>query len=130
MLWDKNVETVEVNKTYLFTNLKMKVSKYERYLNTPWSEPFEETEGTPFNTRTPLVQFEQDVSTTLTVKGNIIGIHKASKSLCCLSCKRCNIVVTSGKACKLIQLVLLPAVTPCPRFLVRTHAPTSLNHVL
>ena len=45
VLWEDYVDSLERNKTYKFQDLRLKVSKVERYLNTPKSEKchFEQT---------------------------------------------------------------------------------------
>ena len=40
ILWEDYVETLEDGKTYLLENLRLKVTKSERYLNTPKSKNF------------------------------------------------------------------------------------------
>ncbi len=34
ILWGKHTDTVEENKTYLFNKVRVRVTSYERYLNT------------------------------------------------------------------------------------------------
>ena len=85
VLWDSYVDSLEINKTYLFNNLRLKESKFGRYLNTAKSEKFTFEETTPFTQ--PLVDIEDDVQqmTTSTVFAKIIGVQSATRNLLCVS---------------------------------------------
>ena len=86
VLWDSYVDSLEINKTYLFNNLRLKESKFGRYLNTAKSEKVTFEETTPFTQ--PLVDIEEDVQqmTTSTVFAKIIGVQSATRNLLCVSC--------------------------------------------
>jgi hypothetical protein len=75
VLWGKHVDSLQINKTYLLKNLRVKVTKYERYLNTPRNDECTATECEEFTT--PLVPVEDDVSTMSTLSGRILGIQTA-----------------------------------------------------
>ena len=49
VLWENNVNTLEVNTAYNLKNLRVKSSNNEKYLNTPKGEDFVSTETTPFD---------------------------------------------------------------------------------
>lgn len=108
VLWGDYVETLHLDKTYLLNNLRVKLTKYERYLNTPRTEKFTATECTPYTI--PLADYEEDVSTTSTVNATILGIHQASKSLCCLSCQKRAVEITANNkaVCQSCHLTQLP----------------------
>jgi hypothetical protein len=107
------VNCLEINKTYLFKNLRVKVTKYERYVNTPRKNDFTVTQCQEFDT--PLVPLEQDVNTISTFSGSILGVQKASKSLACIGCHKRSVNVEGNKAvcqaCDLSQIA-----TRCPSF--------------
>ncbi|CAB4025533.1 Hypothetical predicted protein [Paramuricea clavata] len=113
VLWGRYVNSLEINKTYLFKNLRVKVTKYERYLNTPRKDDFTATQCQEFDT--PLVPLEEDVNTISTFSGSILGVQKASKSLACVGCHKRSVNVEGNKAvcqaCDLSQIA-----TRCPSF--------------
>lgn len=86
VLWDSYVDSLEINKTYLFNNLRLKESNFGWYLNTAKSEKVTFEETTPFTQ--PLVDIEEDVQqmTTSTVFAKIIGVQSATRNLLCVSC--------------------------------------------
>ena len=49
ILREKYVNSLEINKTYLFKNVRVKVNKYERYLNTPRKDEFTATQCQDFH---------------------------------------------------------------------------------
>ena len=59
ILWESYVDTLDAGKTYLLKNLKLKVSRNERYLNTAKDEVFHYAEEPPFIQ--PLIEVESDV---------------------------------------------------------------------
>ena len=106
VLWGQHTDSLVVDETYVFKNLRIKATKYERYLNTPCSDEFTATQCLPFTT--PLVPAEQDVSTAATISGTILGVQKNTKSLCCVSCHRRAITISGDmgvcQSCELSQL--------------------------
>lgn len=90
ILWGEYVDTVELNKTYDFKYLRVKVTRLDRYLNTPKTDPFKATESAPFDN--PLVNVDNDLqlqeATSSTITANIIGIQKTFRTLACASCKK------------------------------------------
>ncbi len=86
ILWEDYVNSLEVNKTYLLKNLRVKITKNERYLNTAKTEKFTFMEATPF--ADPLVEIDEDLSviTTTTWNVRILGIQQISKQHSCSSC--------------------------------------------
>ena len=81
VLWENNVNTLEVNTSYNLKNLRVKSSNNEKYLNTPKGEDFVSTETTPFDH--PCVNVEEDLNkmVTATISARIMGIHQASFTL-------------------------------------------------
>lgn len=86
ILWENHVETVELNKTYQFRNLRVKASKQERCLNTPKNEPFEATKCEEF--QRPLVKIDQDIKTSSTITSKILGIRHKCRVMARVSCKK------------------------------------------
>ena len=69
ILWEDYVNSLEVNKTYLLKNLRVKITKNERYLNTAKTEKFTFMEATPF--ADPLVEIDEDLSVITTTTWNV-----------------------------------------------------------
>ena len=63
ILWESYTETLTLDSTYLFKNLKVKISKNERYLNTAKDVPFQFTETSPFTQ--PLVDVNAELASTV-----------------------------------------------------------------
>jgi len=59
---------------------RKKFTKYEHYLNSPKNEEMKATEVTPYTV--PLVEYKDEVGTSSTVNGIILGVQQTSKSLC------------------------------------------------
>ena len=59
-LWEENVDCLELNKTYLLKNVRMKATKTDRYLNTTKSEKFTFSETEPF--QYPLVEVDKSLA--------------------------------------------------------------------
>ena len=126
VLWGHHVDSLTLHQTYLFKNLKVKITKYERYLNTPRSDEFTANEIQPFTD--PLVPLEQELNTTSMITGSFLGIHKTFKTLICQSCQKRSIDVSGNlavcQACELSQVA-----TSCPvhwlvRVLIKPHDST------
>jgi hypothetical protein len=111
VLWGDHVDSLTLNQTYLFKNIRVKITKYERYLNTPRSDEFTANEIEPFTD--PLVPLEQEVNTTSIITGSIIGVHKTFKTLICQSCQKRSIDVSGNLAvCQACELSQVPASCP------------------
>ena len=111
LLWENNVDMLELNKTYILQNIKIKRSKNEMYLNTTKDDKFTFSETTTFTA--PLIAVEDHVKTTSTITARVLGIHQASQTLACVSCHRKVIPVPDDdvlgqcEACKLTQAINL-----------------------
>ena len=57
VLWEEYVDCLEINKTYLLCNLRVKGNKSEKYLNNAKTEKFTFKETEPFTQ--PLVQVHE-----------------------------------------------------------------------
>ena len=86
VLWGDYVDTLQLNKTYALNNVRVKFTKYEHYLNSPKNEEMKAVEVTPYTV--PLAEYEDEVGTSSTVNGIILGVQQTSKSLCCISCQK------------------------------------------
>ena len=94
-----------------FKNLRLKLSKNEKYLNTAKGEEFVFTEIEPF--KQPCANIEENVNelTAKQISAKILGIHQAECTLSCISCKR-KVVPNPEQqqmghcqSCKLVQLI-------------------------
>lgn len=111
ILWESYTETLMLNSTYVFKNLKVKISKNERYLNTAKDVPFQFTETSPFTQ--PLVDVNAELASMVasTINGKIIGFLQINNSIGCISCKKKVIPNSDNKDlgkcedCNLIQIV-------------------------
>ena len=126
ILWESYTETLTLNTTYLFKNLKVKVSRNERYLNTAKDVPFQFTETSPFIE--PLVDVNAELASMVasTINGKIIGFLQINNSIGCISCKK-KVVPNSdnkdlGKCedCSLIQIISSCATQWFMRILVQS----------
>ena len=103
MLWEDYVDSLERNKTYKFQDLHLKVSKMERYLNTPTSEKCHFEETTQFLGN--LVTVDHHVVNL----SESVGIQTISKNFSCVSCSR-KVKATSAsvgncESCNLMQKI-------------------------
>ena len=101
------MDTLQLDKTYALNNVRVKFTKYEHYLNSPKNEEMKATEVTPYTV--PLVEYEDEVGTSSTINGIILGVQQTSKSLCCISCQKQTVNITTtdkavSQSCYLIQL--------------------------
>lgn len=126
ILWESYTETLTLNSTYLFKNLKVKISRNERYLNTAKDVPFQFTETSPF--AQPLVDVNAELASLVasTINGKIIGFLQINNSIGCISCKRKVIPNSENKDlgkcedCNLIQIVSSCATQWFMRILVQS----------
>jgi hypothetical protein len=104
IIWRSHVDTVEEGETYNFEKVRVKVTKNEKYVNTPKSEcECSITSADPFSESLPEVEA---ISATTEITANILGVTSATKSICCLSCGKK--VAIKGKSafcenCKMSQ---------------------------
>ena len=97
LLWEDHVDCVEVGKTYLFKNLKVRTYRSNIYLNTPQSGEFECEETVDFEN--PLAEVEENVlaCSSSSFAGTIIGVFKLNKILSCMGCNKKVEIETSLK---------------------------------
>ena len=86
VLWGSHTNTLEEHSTYFFNRVRVKVTKDQRYLNTPKND----TECTiepaePFPEQLPTVEV---LSTIKEVVADIIGVSNIAKTQCCCSCHK------------------------------------------
>jgi len=67
------------------------------------------TEVTSYTCTIPLVEYEDEVATSSAVNGIILGVQQTSKSLCCISCQKRTVNITTAdkavcQSCNLIRL--------------------------
>ena len=88
ILWESYIDTLTINSTYLFKNLKVKISRNERYLNTSKDVPFQFNETSLFNHPLKDVNAELASMVASTINGKIIGFLQLNNSIGCMSCKK------------------------------------------
>ncbi|CAB4033687.1 Hypothetical predicted protein, partial [Paramuricea clavata] len=86
VLWGKYVNAVQPKVTYLFKHLRVKGTKFEKYLNTPKTDPFILEECEEF--QQPLVEVDDEIITSSTINATILGIQDATSINACVSCHR------------------------------------------
>ena len=126
ILWESYAETLTLNSTYLLKNLKVKISRNERYLNTAKDVPFQFTETLPFTQQLVDVNAELASMVASTINGKIIGFQQINNSIGCISCKKKVIPNSDNKDlgkcedCNLIQIVSSCATQWFMRILVQS----------
>jgi ssDNA-binding replication factor A large subunit len=124
-LWEDYVDTLEKNQTYNLENVRLKVSKQERYVNTAKGEKFVYKEATPFEGK--LIGIDGDLGklTESNVCGEIIGVLNTTKNPSCISCSRkvraksASIGTCENSSCKLMQKLDNCGLQWCVRVLVQ-----------
>ena len=86
VLWGDHVNALQLDQTYILNNVRVKSTKFEHYLNTPRNEDFTAVDAAPFTM--PVIEYEDEVETTSTVNGMILGVQNTSKSLGCNNCPK------------------------------------------
>ena len=86
VLWGDYVNTVERQVTYLFKHLRVKGTKFEKYLNTPKTNPFTLEECEEF--QQPLVEVNDELITSKTISATSLGIQDATRVNSCVSCQK------------------------------------------
>lgn len=86
ILWQQNVEMLQLNNTYLFKGLRLKEGPSgNKYLNTPRGGEFSYEEVDPFTS--PLAEVENiPTLTTLQIQASIVGVQQISKYRTCVKC--------------------------------------------
>ena len=84
VLWGDCVDTLDVKVTYNFENLRLKVGRTERYLNTPKSGEFKAHPSTPF--QNALAEFEDLPATTVFTQCKLLGVQQCNRKVACISC--------------------------------------------
>ncbi|XP_028416740.1 uncharacterized protein LOC114540939 [Dendronephthya gigantea] len=112
VLWGEYINSLQQNETYTLKNVRVKSTKYDHYLNTPKNEGFVAVDATPYSV--PVVEYEDEIDTTSTVNGTIIGVQQASKHIGCNGCAKRNVeIVAPNKAiCQFCKLQQLPSTCP------------------
>ena len=84
ILWESYVNTLTLNLTFIFRNLKVKLSKdkNERHLNTAKDVSFQAKKTAPFTQ--PLIEVNRELASmvTSTTKGKIIGFLQINTWVC------------------------------------------------
>ena len=86
IFWGEHVDSVTPQSTYFFSNLRMKVSQNQRYLNTPKQDNlYTMKDAEPFKEKLP--DFTE-ISTTTETIAEILGISSVTKYNSCCSCSK------------------------------------------
>ena len=112
VLWGDYVDTLDVKVTYNFENLRLKVGRNERYLNTPKSVEFKAHPSTPF--QNALAEFEDLPATTVSTQCKLLWVQQCNRKVACISCFKKVIpdeesenILGECDACKLSQVMRL-----------------------
>lgn len=84
-LWEDNVDTLELDKTYVLKNLRVKSLNKENFLNTAKGEEFVHDATDAFQQECIAIDHESDFAET-TVSAKILGFNQVTRSLVCASC--------------------------------------------
>jgi uncharacterized CHY-type Zn-finger protein len=109
VMWEDNVDCVEVEKTYEFTNLRVKGSEYDRYLNTPQNERFSAKLCTAIEQELVAVDsYLLESGKSVTVTGKIVAFKEAMKMHTCIVCHKMVTIKPGGvlafcQLCKMTQ---------------------------
>jgi len=128
VLWESYVNSLDTNTTYLLQNLKVKVNKQERYLNTAKDERFIFQEVSAYQEALAEVDPTAD---TPSITGKIIGVQQINNTMACITCYKnvapCPEDATLGECqgCKLLQV--MSSCTPhwCIRVTVQSSSDSS-----
>ena len=86
IFWGEHVDSVTPQSTYFFSNLRMKVSQNQRYLNTPKQDNlYTMKDAEPVKEKLPDVT---EISTTTETIAEILGISSITKYNSCCSCSK------------------------------------------
>ena len=112
VLWGEYVNCLELNETYTLKNVRVKATKFDQYLNSPKNEGFLAVNSTPYSV--PVVEYEDEIDTTSTVNGTVLGVEQASKHVGCNGCSKRDVkILTTNKAiCNSCNLQQLPSTCP------------------
>lgn len=110
VLWEDNIDALDVNTTYLLENIKVKSLRGVKYLNTAKDVEFLYHEVAAFTD--PLFEVDDllDDYSLQTYEANIVGIQQISRTLGCLGCKKRVVpqndnILGDCEGCHLTQLV-------------------------
>ncbi|XP_028408819.1 uncharacterized protein LOC114531404 [Dendronephthya gigantea] len=95
VLWRSHTDTIEVEKTYTFNQLRLKFQNSERYLNTPKAD--EDCKISPTSAFKESLPAADMTSSVKEIMGSIIGVNSVSKHPTCLSCSSKVIIKCSGQ---------------------------------
>ncbi|CAB4010128.1 Hypothetical predicted protein [Paramuricea clavata] len=105
VLYGKHADTLEEGKVFSFNRVRVKITKNERYVNTPKNES--ECVISPDESFTEaLPSVETTVSPVLEGTGEILGVTNISKTQCCCSCNKkvfINGNLATCESCKMVQ---------------------------
>ena len=90
VLWEQYIDQVNVNKTYTFTNVRVKKNALtkEIYLNTAKRDQSEISEAPPFDTPLAIPVNCINDHNTITQEGEVIAVDKISSYYSCYKCSK------------------------------------------
>ena len=132
VLWGEYVNCLQLNETYTLKNVRVKSTKYGQYLNSPKNEGFSALDATPYSI--PVVEYEDEIDTTSSVNGTIIGVEQASKHIGCNGCTKRSVEIVAPKkaicqSCKLQQLPSTCSIHWTLRILVKPKSGSKYLHL-
>lgn len=111
VLWQQYVDSLEVHTTYVLENLKVRVLRQMRYLNTAKDIQFVYRSVEPFDQ--PLVVCENELADLAlkTFTGKIIAVQQLSHTLSCMGCRKklspssADDELAECEECHLVQMI-------------------------
>ncbi|CAB4032888.1 Hypothetical predicted protein, partial [Paramuricea clavata] len=110
ILWEDEVDVLDIEKTYVMKNIRVKQNQGEKYVNTAKGEKFlyEETEAYD-----EVVEVEDyECPSEAQIFGTVVGVRNVAKYYSCFSCSKKVIVDARGKigncsskSCNMVQKV-------------------------
>ncbi|CAB4003729.1 Hypothetical predicted protein [Paramuricea clavata] len=85
ILWESEVEKLEEGQTYILSNLRLKESHGEKYVNTPKTGEFKFEAGEELKDLAEADSLPLEIIST--ISADIVGIASITKSLSCMGCK-------------------------------------------
>eukprot|EP00794_Sanderia_malayensis_P004491 gene4491-5086_t len=125
ILWGNHVDSVREGAAYVFDKLCVKISRGERYLNTPKMDDLcviSETDA--FKEKLPAVD---NVALSKTITGEIVGIFQIEKYHACKTCSK-KVKIEGDTLVYCDRCEVTTKLSRCQsKWLIRVHVETSAN---
>jgi len=107
-------ESLNLNKTYVLNNVKIKRTKSCLFLNTPKDETFKATETDPFENE--LAHFDSEIQqmAVASMRARLLAIKSCIKSIRCIGCsKKITSCMNDDEFVKCLSCALLQRASDC-----------------